>query len=206
MRLDVGEAAVEQALGALDRELLGDVDVLAAAIIAFARVAFRILVGQHRALRLEHGPADDVLAGDQLDLMLLAAELGPDRGRELGVDLGQRRPEKARPALLGRLRRCPLAHHRARHSRTLPRSATMPLPAATGAKPTLFARSHASDQRQLQFPARPHRRFAQCAWAWTARGPPPRNSIVRFPVSNACTPWRHALPRQRRLTAALAGR
>ena len=34
MRLHVGEAAVEQALGAVDRELLGDVDMLAAAIVA----------------------------------------------------------------------------------------------------------------------------------------------------------------------------
>ena len=54
MRLDVGEAAAEQLLGALDRQRLGDVDELAAAVVAPARIALGIFVGQHRALRLEH--------------------------------------------------------------------------------------------------------------------------------------------------------
>ena len=51
---------------------LGDVDELAAAVIAPAGIALGVFVGQHRALRLEHGARDDVLAGDQLDLRLLA--------------------------------------------------------------------------------------------------------------------------------------
>ena len=75
MRLDIGEAAVEQLLGALDRQRFGDVDILAAAIIAPARITLGIFVGHHRALGLEHGTRDDVLRGDQLDLMLLAGEL-----------------------------------------------------------------------------------------------------------------------------------
>ena len=69
IRLHVGEAAAEQLLGALDRQRLGDVDELAAAVIAPARIALGVFVGQHRALRLEHGAADDVLGGDQLDLV-----------------------------------------------------------------------------------------------------------------------------------------
>ena len=56
---------------------LGDVDILAAAIVAPARIALGILVGQHRALRLEHGPADDVLAGDQLDLVAARGRARP---------------------------------------------------------------------------------------------------------------------------------
>ena len=47
VRLHVGEAAVEQLLGAVDGELLGHVDVLAAAVVALAGIAFRILVGEH---------------------------------------------------------------------------------------------------------------------------------------------------------------
>jgi hypothetical protein len=46
--------AAEQLLGALDGQRLGDVDELAAAVVAAARIALGILVGQHRALRLQH--------------------------------------------------------------------------------------------------------------------------------------------------------
>ena len=95
VRLHIGEAAVEQAAGALDRELLGDVDELAAAVIAPARIAFGVLVGHHRALRLEHGARHDVLRGDQLDLVALAAELERDGARDLGIGLGQARREEA---------------------------------------------------------------------------------------------------------------
>ena len=55
MRLHVGEGAVEQALGAVDGELLDDVDILAAAVIAPARIAFGIFVGEQRTGGLEHG-------------------------------------------------------------------------------------------------------------------------------------------------------
>ena len=79
VRLDIGKARAEQLLHALDRQRLGNVDVLAAAVIAPARQAFGILVGEHRALRLEHRAADDVLGRDQLDLVALAAELLADR-------------------------------------------------------------------------------------------------------------------------------
>jgi hypothetical protein len=105
MRLDVGEAAVEQALGALDRQRFGNVDVLAAAVVAPSGIALGVLVGQDRALRLEHRAADDVLARDQLDLVLLAAELGLERRGEVGVYVAKRCREEAGPALLGRLDR-----------------------------------------------------------------------------------------------------
>ena len=75
IRLHVGEAAAEQPHGPLDGERLGDVDELAAAVIAPARIALGVFVGHHRALRLEHGARDDVLGGDQLDLVALPAEL-----------------------------------------------------------------------------------------------------------------------------------
>ena len=87
MRLDVGEAAAEQLLGALDRQRLDRVRGRAALIIAPARIAFGIFVGEHRALRLEHGARDDILRRDQLDLVLLAVELGGDRVGDRAVGL-----------------------------------------------------------------------------------------------------------------------
>ena len=92
VRLHVGEVAAEQLLRALDRQRLGDVDELAAAVVAVARIAFGVLVGHHRALRFQHGAADDVFRRDQLDLVLLAAELIADRSRR-----SPDRPRRASP-------------------------------------------------------------------------------------------------------------
>ncbi len=78
-------------LGALDRKLLGDVDELAAAVVALAGIAFGVFVGHHRALRLEHGAGDDVLGGDQLDLVALAAGLKLDGLGDLGIDRSEGR-------------------------------------------------------------------------------------------------------------------
>ena len=66
VRLQVGVLGAEQLLGALDADLLGDVDDLAAAVVALAGVALGVLVGQRRAERGEHRRAGEVLAGDQL--------------------------------------------------------------------------------------------------------------------------------------------
>ena len=57
VRLHVGVFGAEQRLDPVDRELLDHVDVLAAAVVAPARVALGVLVGQHRTLRLHHCPA-----------------------------------------------------------------------------------------------------------------------------------------------------
>ena len=94
IRLHVGELRAEQLLGALDREFLGDVDPLAAAIVALARIAFGVFVGHHRALRFQHGAADDVFRGDQLDLMPLPAEFALDRSRDIGIGLRERGGEE----------------------------------------------------------------------------------------------------------------
>src|SRR4029079_12576793 len=78
MRLHVRELAPEQLGDAVDRKPLGDIHVLAAAVVAFARKAFGIFVGEYRSLRLENRTRHDVLGGDQLDLVALALELFPD--------------------------------------------------------------------------------------------------------------------------------
>ena len=89
VRLDVDVVSAEDGLGALDGQLLDDVDVLATAIPAAAGIAFGVLVRQHGALRLADGAGGEILAGDQLDVLGLAALLGGDRGGDCGVDLSQ---------------------------------------------------------------------------------------------------------------------
>ena len=100
--LHVGVVGAEQLLGAVDRQLLGDVDVLAAAVVALAGIAFGVLVGQHRALGLEHARTGIVLGGDELDVLLLAAALTRQGARQLRIEAFDRhgRPEHVRRHLL----------------------------------------------------------------------------------------------------------
>ena len=93
VRLDVGVLGAEQLLGAVDRELLGDVDPLAAAVVAAAGIALGVLVGQHRALAFEHRPRHEVLGGDHLQRRLLAMQLARQRVGDLGIHLGERTVE-----------------------------------------------------------------------------------------------------------------
>jgi hypothetical protein len=93
MRLDVRESASEELRHALDGEVFGNVDELAAAVVAPPGQAFRIFVGEHRALRLQHRPADDVFRRDELDLVALAAKLEADRLGDLRIGLGKGRGE-----------------------------------------------------------------------------------------------------------------
>jgi hypothetical protein len=96
VRLDVGVVGAEQLLHALERERLGDVDELAAAVVALTGQALGVLVRHHRAGRREHGRADEVLGGDQLQSRALALLFAPDRvgdrgvaARELGEGVGR---------------------------------------------------------------------------------------------------------------------
>ncbi len=93
--LDVGVVGAEEFLGPIDRQLLDDVHVLAAAVVALAGVAFGVLIGEHRALRLEHPGAGVVLGGDELDVLLLAAPLARQGARQLGIEAfdGHGRPK-----------------------------------------------------------------------------------------------------------------
>ena len=72
VRLNVDVLAAEQALRAIDRELLGRIDVFAAAVPAFPRITFGVFVGQHAALRFHHRAAGEIFRGDQLDVFALA--------------------------------------------------------------------------------------------------------------------------------------
>ena len=98
MRLNVDVLGCEQRLRARNGGALGDIHELAAPVVAAARIAFRVFVGQHRSGRLEHGTAHEIFRGDQLEAVVLPLDLMLDRLRNLGVGLRERTPhgERAR--------------------------------------------------------------------------------------------------------------
>ena len=87
MGLHVDIGTVEQFLGALNCQVFGDIHRLAAAVIAFAGIAFRILIGQHRADRFQNRFGDNVFRSDQFDLVLLTGEFFADRAHHIGIAL-----------------------------------------------------------------------------------------------------------------------
>ena len=93
--LHVGERAAEQPARAVHRQLLDDIDVRHPAVIAPARIPLDGPVGEYRTLGFQHRPADDVLGGDQLDLVVLAGRLAGDGRGHLRIRLRQRRAEVA---------------------------------------------------------------------------------------------------------------
>ena len=65
--LDVGVFGPEQFLRPLDGQPFDNVDPLAAAVVPFAGVALRVLVGQHRTRGREDGRAHVIFRGDEFD-------------------------------------------------------------------------------------------------------------------------------------------
>ena len=89
VRLYVGEFRVEQRLDSIDRHLLDDIDMLAAAVVAPARVALGVLVGEHRTLCLHDGQRRMVLRRDHLQAVALALEFLADQLGDLGIEIGE---------------------------------------------------------------------------------------------------------------------
>ncbi len=87
MGLHVGSVGTEQLLHAVDGELLGHVNVLTAAVVAAAWIAFGVFVGELGTLRGHHGGRGVVFAGDQLDVVFLASVLKLDGGKQFGIGL-----------------------------------------------------------------------------------------------------------------------
>jgi hypothetical protein len=75
MRLHIGVLGAEEPLGPLDRQILGDIHSITAAVIAFARVSLGILVCEHAAQCRQHSRRDIIFTGDQLDAAGLTAAL-----------------------------------------------------------------------------------------------------------------------------------
>ena len=89
MRLDVCEFTSEKLCNPFNCQIFRHIDILAAAVVAPARQTLGILVGEDRTLGFQHRLADDVLRGDQLDLIALARELGLYRFGHFGIGLRQ---------------------------------------------------------------------------------------------------------------------
>ena len=90
VRLHVGVLGAEELLGAVARQVLDHVGKLASAVVALAGIALGVLVGEDRAGGFEHGFADEILRGDQLQPFVLAALLVFDCLRDLGIGFRQR--------------------------------------------------------------------------------------------------------------------
>jgi len=79
--LHVGVFGAEEFFGAVDGELFDFVGVFAAAVVAFAGIAFGVLVGEDRAHGFEDGFRDEVFTGDEFEaggfaLRFFAEEFG----------------------------------------------------------------------------------------------------------------------------------
>ena len=87
VRLHVDVFGAEELLGAVARQVLDDVGEFAAAVVALAGIAFGVLVGEDAAGGFEHRFGGEVLAGDQLELGVLALGFvldGPSEGWNRG--------------------------------------------------------------------------------------------------------------------------
>ncbi len=71
VRLDVRVVCAKQLFSTVNRQLFNDINVLATAVVALARVTFSVFVGQLRTLRLHNARAGVVFGGDQFDVLFL---------------------------------------------------------------------------------------------------------------------------------------
>ena len=89
VRLHVHMFGSEQSLGPIDRELLRNIDILTAAIPAFARITFRVFVCQDAALRFHHRTAREIFRRNQFDIFALPLFFGADRIENFGINPAQ---------------------------------------------------------------------------------------------------------------------
>ena len=90
MRLDVDVFGAEDLLRPVARDVFNLVDKLAAAVVALARIAFRVLVGENAAGSFENRFRGEILACDQLDLAVLALGFLLNEPVNIRVGFGQR--------------------------------------------------------------------------------------------------------------------
>ena len=73
VRLHVGVLGAKERLRAVDGQLLDAIHEFAAAVVALARIALGVLVGEDRAHRFEHGFGNKIFRRNQLEASALAA-------------------------------------------------------------------------------------------------------------------------------------
>jgi len=87
--LHVDVLAAEDLLGTIAGEVLNDVSVLAAAVVATAGVALGVFVGENGAGCLQHCFRNEVLTGNHLEALVLAEGFVIKSGGDVGVGLGE---------------------------------------------------------------------------------------------------------------------
>ena len=85
MGLNVRELRAVELAGAIAREILHDVDLLTAAVVALAGITFRVLVGEHAAHGLHDSRASEVLRSDEFDTCALTSQLSAKSVGDLGI-------------------------------------------------------------------------------------------------------------------------
>ena len=74
MRLHIGMLRPEKLFGTVNRQLFDNINLMTAAIVTLAGIAFGVFVGHDRALRFQNGAGDNVFRRDQFDFVALATE------------------------------------------------------------------------------------------------------------------------------------
>ena len=98
MRLDVGVFGAKELAGPAPGQLFYFVDDVVTAVVALARIALGVLVGQHRSGRGHDRPGCEILRCDELQRGVLPLLLAPDDVEELAVLGHERSLERGRLA------------------------------------------------------------------------------------------------------------
>lgn len=88
MWLHVAVIRIEELLDTVARQFFGIIDILAAAIISLARVAFGVFIGHYLAHGLENGMANMVFRSDQFEFFVLAPNFILDSAINVRVNFG----------------------------------------------------------------------------------------------------------------------
>ena len=90
VRLHVDVLAAEELAGAVAGQVLHDVGILAAAVVAAPRIALGVFIGEDRPGSLQHCFGDKVFAGNHLQPLVLAEGFLVNGGGNFGIGLGER--------------------------------------------------------------------------------------------------------------------
>src|SRR5262245_12318316 len=85
MRLHIGVFSAEQLPATGNCMTLCHIYELAAAVVAFARIPFRVLVRHHGAECLQHRNGSEILRSDQLDALVLTVRFVDDGIEDLMI-------------------------------------------------------------------------------------------------------------------------